>query len=253
MMITVSALQRSLHENNFGMPETQDAIRLAEMLKALRDFALQLDSATDLDERDRLRVAIAGLRDACFQVVDRYFRGTLGPILARRFPGKVSPPEKPGKRVPSPMFQYSQLVGDFFVQVLSNYDDPFWKKDSAIELRNYASTVISRDVIDALRRRKKREPLADEQVRKSFEEMFAAEVEQQFVTDGVEIDPADALEVVEQWQQSGDERRRKLAMLLRHKYVSGMTMQQIADDLKVPVKTAYRWHTTALKELRAAF
>jgi len=214
------------------MPESEDAARLAELLS--------------LGSTDKY------VRAECLILVERYFRQTLRPVLAKRFPGKglQSASAKQQLHSNDAMFRYTELVNDFFVQVLDKVDDPFWKKESAIELRNYASIVISNDIRDALRRSKKREPLNEEQLRDSFDDSLAAEVEQRFVAAGIILDPAEVLAVLDQWQQSSDEHSQKLAMLLRHKYVSDMTMPQIAGDLKVSEPTAYRWHIEALQKLR---
>ena len=233
------------------MSEKNDVKRLADLLKEQRDATLELAVTRDPAERERLTCDVKAKRDQ-WELVDRYFRQTLRPVLAKRFPGKGIQSAPHNERVHSNdvMFRYTELVGDFFVQVLSKFDDPFWKKDSAIELRNYASTVISRDILDGLKRRRKREQLTDEQVRTAFEDQLAAEVEQKFFAEGLGLDLADVLETIDQWQRCGDDRQQKMAVLLRHKYVSEMTMQQIADDLKIPLSTTYRYHTEAIASLR---
>lgn len=248
--------KRASHHEHLDMPETEDATRLAELLSQHREATIAISQTRDPAKRELLGARMKKVRDECLTLVERYFRQTLRPVLAKRFPGKglQSAPAEQQFHSNDAMFRYTELVNDFFVQVLSKVDDPFWKKDSAIELRNYASIVISnRGIRDALRRRKKREPLAEEQLHDSLEDQLAAEVEQRFVAAGVTIDPADLLDRLDQWQQSDDEHLQKLAMLMRHKYVADMTMQQIADDLKTPVKTVYRWHAEALHKLRDAF
>ena len=238
------------------MPETDDAARLAKLLSEIRDGMLAISQTRDPAKRQSLAELMIGKRAECLTLVERYFRQTLRPVLAKRFPGKgiQSAPAKQQLHSNDAMFRYTELANDFFVQVLSKVDDPFWKKDSAIELRNYASIVISNHGIrDALRRRKKREPLNEEQLRDSLEDQLAAEVEQRFVAAGITIDPADVLDLLDQWEQSSDEQLRKLAMLMRHKYVSDMTMQQIADDLKTPYSTTCCWHNEALQKLRDRF
>ena len=57
--------------------------------------------------------------------------------------------------------------------------------------------------------------------------------------------------VVDQWELSGDKELRKLATVIRHRYVSGMTMEEIADDLGVSPATVYRFHTEAIAKLSA--
>lgn len=234
------------------MSEQNDATRLAALLTRQRDATFELAVARDATERERLACEIKQTRNKCLELVDRYFRQTLRPVLARRFPGKGIQTAPPKDRIHSndAPFRYTKLINDFFVQVLSNLDDPFWEKDSAIELRNYASTVISRDVLDALRRRRKVKPLTEDQVRTSYEDQLAAEVERSFRAERFGLDLVDVLEIVDQWQRSGDERQRKMAVLLQHKYVADMTMEQVANDLRISLSTAYRYHERAIASLR---
>jgi hypothetical protein len=245
--------KRTSHQERHDMSEAEDATRLADLLSQQRAATLAISQTRDPTKRASLAAQVKEKREECLVLVERYFRQTLRPVLAKRFPrkGLQSAPAKQQVYSNDAMFRYTELVNDFFVQVLSKVDDPFWKKDSAIELRNYASIVISNHGIrDALRRRKKREPLGEQQLRDSLADQLATEVEQRFVAAGIMIDPADVLDIVDQWQQSDDEHLQKLAMLMRHKYVADMTMQQIADDLKAPYPTVCRWHIAALQKLR---
>ena len=238
-----------------SLPETEDATRLAELLSQHREATIAISQTRDPAKQELLAAQVKKVRAECLTLVEHYFRQTLRPVLAKRFPGKglQSAPAKQQLHSNDAMFRYTELVNDFFVQVLSKVDDPFWKKDSAIELRNYASIVISnRGIRDALRRRKKQQPL-DEELHDSLEDHLAGEVEQRVIAAGITIDAADVLDRLDQWEQSSDEHLQKLAMLMRHKYVADMTMQQIADDLKTSQPTAYRWHAEALQKLRDAF
>ena len=128
-------------------------------------------------------------------------------------------------------------------RLLDSHNDAYYRRDAP---------TVSDAEYDALRRRKKQQPL-DEELNDSFDDQLAAEVEQRFVAAGITIDPADVLDVLDQWKQSSDEHLQKLAILMRHKYVSDMTVQQIAEDLKTPLTTVYRWHTEALHKLRDTF
>lgn len=231
----------------------QDAARLAELLGKQREAAIAISVTTDLAARKRLAEQVKPIRDECLVLVERYFRQTLRPVLTRRFPGKGLQSAPAAEQVHSndAKFRYTELVNDFFVQVLSKYNDPFWRKESAIELRNYASIVISNHGIrDALRRRAKQEPVGEGQLYDSLEDQLAAEVELRFKETRLPIDPSRVLDILEQWRQSDDDHLQKLAVLVRHKYVADMSMEQIATDLKVSDKTGYRWHSEALQKLR---
>ena len=237
------------------MSADNDVTRLANLLKEQRDATITLAATRDPATLREIAVAVQRLRNECLALVDRYSRQTLRPVLAKRFPGKgiQSAPQNQQVHSNDAMFRYTELIYDFFVQVLSRFDDPFWTQDSAIELRNYASICVSNNgVRDVLRQRRKKQPLTDEQVRDSFEDQLATDIQTQFARAQVDIDPADALKVLNEWDHSCDETLQKYAMLLRHVFVSGMTMEQIAADMKTPVKTLYRWRATALTKMRNA-
>jgi DNA-directed RNA polymerase specialized sigma24 family protein len=232
--------QKNQTQDRHDMSAYDDANRLANLLEKQREATIAVRHT---------------LRNECLELVDCYFRQTLRPVLAGRFPGKglQSAPVNETVHSNDAMFRYTELMNDFFVQVLSRFDDPFWQKHSAIELRNYASISISnRGVRDVLRRRKKQQPLTDEQVKDSFDELLAADIESRFTEAGLEIDPADTLEILEHWRNSANDELQKSAMLLRHQFISGMTMQQIADDMDAPLTTVYRWRTQAVAAMRKA-
>jgi len=233
------------------MSEAQDAKRLAGLLHRLQEVSIRRtgDPSKPIETTNE----VESIRGECLELVDRYFRQTLRPALAARFPEKgiQSAPVAESAYSNDVMFRYTELVNDFFVQVLSNFDDPFWKKNSAIELRNYASIVISNHgVRDALRKRKKQQAIGESAVHATFEEQLAAEIETRFSNDEQNLDPAEAMELLHRWEASDDEKLRRDARLLRLFYVCGMKVEDIAEDMKTPLKTAYRWKAAALKKMR---
>lgn len=238
--------------NRTNMSESADVQRLASLLTQQQKTSRTLAGTKDSGERKRLEEEIRKIRHECLELVDRYFRLALRPVLAKRFPGKGVQSAPKGQEVHSndAIVRYTELISDFFVQVLATSHDEFWQKKSAIELRNYASTAISRDIIDVIRRRRKQSPLDDKQVRSTFDDQLATEVNQRFVADKLMLDPVDVLEAVEHWEVTNDPHLQKLASLIRHRYVSGMTMPQIAADLDVASATAYRLHDEAILKLR---
>ena len=246
-------LQRKTEKktNRASMSDFKDAELLAELLTEQREASKALAATRIQEERQRLERKVNKIRRQCIEVVDVYFRKALRPVLAQRFPqkGLQAPPNNQDVYSNDAIARYTELINDFFVQVLSMSDDEFWRRKTVIELRNYASIAISRDMIDVIRRRRKQEPLDDDVIHSTFEDQLAAEVEQRFVADKLTLEPADALHKVDEWERSSDEESRTLAALIRHKYVSGMTMDQIADDLGVSKATAYRLHKEAIARL----
>ena len=232
------------------MSITKDSQRLAELLSQQREVQHALRNAADSVKSQQIRQKLDGIRRQCIELVDRYFRESLQPILANRFPGKVRQQEDEAKASPVHVLaQFTELVNDFFVQVLSKEDDPFWKKDSAVELRNYASIAISnRGIRDVLRRRKKQVALSDPTLVSSLDEYLADEITLRFNDTGV--DPADAVEIINRWETSEDERRREYARLLRLYFIAAMKMEEVADDLGLPAPTAYRKKQQALAQLK---
>jgi len=219
------------------MSEINDAKSLAVLLTRQREPGLSEE------ERQQIRLQ-------CIELVDRYFRHQLQPILTRRFPRVVtttplgSGPTRPlGNEV-----QFTQLLNDFFVRVLTEHDDPFWKKHSAVELRNYASIVISnRGVRDALRRRKKQRRLGLQEAYDALEEKIAADFEFRFAE--TKIDPEDAIRIINAWDHSGTPREKEFARILRLFYLSGMRMEDVASDMGIGLSTAYKKLACALTAL----
>ncbi len=229
MSTAITKIKRKLVRS---MSEIEDARKLAELLKQQRELAIALKQLRGANEIAISCDQLHEIRHQCIELVDRYFRQALLPILAKRFPGYVTyHADKPNKQAPvNVVVQFTQLLNDFFIQVLSTFDDEFWKKRSAIELRNYASIAISRQgVLNALRRRKKQEPLNELALELALDDQFAADFEDRFRETG--IDPADAMEIIQRWNE-GDDRQRRHAMVLRLYYVTEMTDSEVQDDLQ---------------------
>jgi len=223
------------------MSESQDVERLVELLHAQRAAS-------------GWGAEVLEIRKQCLELVDRYLRTTLRPVLVKRFPhkGLESAPAKQELYSTDAMFRFTDLLQDFFVQVQSKFDDPFWKKDAAIQLRDYASAVISNNIRDALRRRKRQESFDDEQLHDALEEQLVQECEQRLKSE-INLELSDVLETLHQWSESTDQQLQELALVLRHSYVSGMTLEQIAADLGISLATAHRRRQEALQRLREKF
>ncbi|MCA9130020.1 MAG: hypothetical protein KDB22_23190 [Planctomycetales bacterium] len=236
------------------MSDIKDAKRLRDLLDRQSHLLGSLKPVTQPEQRIAIEKELNNVRRQCIELVDRYFRQVLHPILRQRFPGKITDLQTDISRSApvNVVVQFTQLVNDFFVQVLDDpkFDNPFWKKQTLVELRNYASIAISHHgLIDALRRRKKQEAIGDDGVRQVYEDQIAIEVEQQLAETG--IDPADAAEVINDWEEAGNRDQQKYARLLRLHYITGMSMEQVAADMDLNIKTAYRVRQQALTAVRA--
>lgn len=227
------------------MSESDDANLLAQLLREQKELATRVQSLTGKQKAD-VMAQLNAKRSQCLGLVDRYFRQVLEPILVRQFPGKVhrGSEKLDQKASVGVMVQFSQLLNDFFVQVLSKFEDPFWRKSSAVELRNLAARAIANDVRDELRRRERGTRASESYY---WNSKFADEAQERLSQNGVE--PADALEVIEGWETDGGPVFREYASLLRHYYISGMSMEEIASELSINAKSAYRKKQAALSEL----
>ena len=229
-----------------SMSESEDVNQLAQLLREQKELAIKLAKLTGNDKESALK-RLNAKRSKCLELVDRYFRQVLEPILTRQFAGKVHRGSQnlDGEANVGVMVQFTQLLNDFFVQVLSKFEDPFWEKTSAIELRNFAAWAIANDVRDELRRRNTGEGANESYFWKS---KFADEAQQRSHEIGVDL--SDALDVIEQWETHSEQDFREYASLLRHFYISGMSMEEISSELSINVKTAYRKKQRAISELR---
>lgn len=231
------------------MSSTDDAYRLAQLLKEQRELVMRTHGEGQLYQTDE-SARIAEIRSECVALVDRYFREVLQPILINRFPGKLTREKCLGsEKAPlGAVVQFTQLLNDFFIQVLSTDNDPFWRKTTAVELRNYASIAISnRGVRDALRRRRKQHA-TPEDIDGFLEDQLAQEIEDRISITGA--DAADVVEVINQWETYGNVAQKKYARLLRLHYVAGMSMTEVAGDMDASLATIYRWHQEALIAVR---
>lgn len=236
------------------MSESADAKKLATLLDQQRQLLESRAKVGKGTERDAIENELRSIRGECIELVDRYFRQVVHPILQKRFPRKVAGKQsKVTQKAPvNTVAQFTQLLNDFFVQVLDDpkFENPFWKKQTVIELRNYASITISNNgLIDALRRRKRQADLGDAAVRSRFEADLAIEVSQRFAESGVE--PSDAVEIINDWETNGEPDQRQVARLLRLRYVAGMSMNEVAEDMGISLATAYRHEKNALTAIRA--
>jgi RNA polymerase sigma factor (sigma-70 family) len=172
-----------------------------------------------------------------FNLVDKHLHEVLKPYLLAKF--GVAAGEGGAAR-------FTAMMNDFFTKVLEKRPDEFWRAKSATELRKWASVVISNQMCDYLRREKRYEdgfdiiaPLVEE--RRDF---FKEKTGMNF--------SIRALDRINVWCGREDDGERLLGWVLRHRFVDGMTREQIADQLNISVHSVRRALDEGIDALRAA-
>lgn len=79
------------------------------------------------------------------------------------------------------MVRYTELIGDFFVTVLSNINDPLWKLHSISQMRSYVATALIRDILDILRRSKRQLDVIGKEDESGFDTALASQAKDWFV------------------------------------------------------------------------
>jgi RNA polymerase sigma factor (sigma-70 family) len=138
------------------------------------------------------------------------------------------------------------MMNDFFIKVLEHRPDAFWRAKSATELRKWASVVISRQMIDYLRRERFYAVGFDTQA-PFFEERrdFFKEKTGMNLT-------IRALDLIDACCGSEDDETRLRGWVLRHRFGDGMTREQIGDQLNLSVHTVRKALEAGIVALRAA-
>ncbi|MFM9966559.1 MAG: RNA polymerase sigma factor [Planctomycetaceae bacterium] len=160
-----------------------------------------------------------GVESDILELVDTYFRRSLRPVVAKVFGNNVV-----GATGNDGQCRYTEMVHDFFIKVLEKKPDAFWKAQTAAALRTWASVVIANQMRDTLRRQKQgQQILADimpliEQKRTYFQERYRKTFEE-------------FLDQLASWESSSDKSLKLRAIVLRHRYVDGMSWRDIATQL----------------------
>ena len=155
------------------------------------------------------------------ELVDTYFRRALKPIVASVFGTTVV-----GGTGNDGQCRYTEMVNDFFVKVLDQRPDAFWKAQTAKALRTWASVVIANQMRDALRRQKTGQQIINdilpllEQKRHYFQERYRKTFEE-------------FLDQLAVWESSPDPQLQIQARTLQHRYVDGMTWRDVATQLGI--------------------
>jgi len=209
-----------------------DEDRLIELLQKHCDLTKtlqQLNASTvsiEIEQRAVLRRELTPTNDAIFELVDKYFRRELLPVLTHVFGSGVIGKQLPEQRRGDQSLRYTEWIQNFFVKMLDKRPDAFWKAQTAKNLRIWSSVVIANMMRDYLKRKKRGQkiladiaPLIAEK-QKYFEDRYATTFE-------------DFLNLLADGQASDDETLHQRAAVLRLRYVDGLTWQQIALDLAI--------------------
>lgn len=235
------------------MSENELAEQLAQKMRQQLELRSQVEQMQDAAKIAAAVKQLDSLRNDCIELMERYFRLNVYPMIARRFPGKIGPDKY--------VAQFTQLLSDFFIEIKQRFDDPLWVKTSPAELRGYASTVITRDVHDLMRRNRIGEEAT---AAYALKQAIAQDAEQRMAEDHLNL--KQVLEIFERWDASENDELRNFAQVLRLYYIveltddevdrdaaitlKGRTLAEISQQVGKPIATVGRWRQQALAALR---
>jgi RNA polymerase sigma factor (sigma-70 family) len=204
-----------------GDHQSDDLSSLVELLIELHQIPL--------DEKARRKA----IENKILTLVDAHLRDFLRTFLSARYPAMGE----------SGAARFTAMLNDFFIKVLERRPDGFWRAQSAEELRRFISVALTHQMIDVLRREHRYQRPKD-----GLDELV--EERKTFFEDktGLEF-AAEVLRTVQNWCESDDPTTRLRGLILRHRYVDGMTRKQIATHLGVTEHTVRTEHDNAIREL----
>lgn len=226
-----------------------DEDRLLELLQTHQSLSDQIavlamsQRQADVERRSELEQQRRGAQDDILELVDKYFRQALRPVVAKVFGAGVFGKKIDAERRADDDLRYTAMVNDFFVKVLDKRPDAFWKAKTAAALRTWSSVVIANQMRDYLRRKKKgQQILAElallvEQKQKYYEERHRTTFEE-------------FLDQLAAWESSGDETLAQQTQAMRHRYVDGMKWSQIAEQLGITDERLTQLRQAAAERLR---
>lgn len=226
-----------------------DEDRLIELLQQHCDLSQEMQRLkeaavpADITRREALRRELKPIAEAIFELVDKYFRRELLPILTSVFGTGVVGKQLPEQRRGDQSLRYTEWMQNFFVKMLDKRPDAFWKAQTAKNLRVWSSVVIANMMRDYLKRKSRGQKLLAE-----LAPLIAEK--QKYFEDRYETTFEDFLNLLAQWDASDDEKRRLMAAALRLRYVDGLTWQQIALDLGISDEQLTKIREQASRELK---
>ena len=177
------------------------------------------------------------LEDEIIALVDEHFRESLRPVLIKTFGPTVASQQLDAS------VRYTNVVNDFFAKVLKHRNDAFWQAKTAKELRSWASRVMTNQVLDHFRRKKLAPKVVDDIG------AFADQRQTHFEKYNNDVRFETALATLERWTVGSDDERH-MALVLQHRYIDGMSYDEIAEQLDISKPEAYRIAEKAKKRLR---
>ncbi len=228
------------------MTDEDHLIELLQKHCDLSEKMQRLEEATtpeDVARREAQRRDLKPIGDAIFELVDKYFRRELLPILTSVFGIGVVGKQLPEQRRGDQSLRYTEWMQNFFVKMLDKRPDAFWKAQTAKNLRVWSSVVIANMMRDYLKRKRRGQKLLAE-----LAPLIAEK--QKYFEDRYETTFEDFLNLLAQWDVSDDEKRRLMAAALRLRYVDGLTWQQIALDLGISDEQLTKIREQASRELK---
>lgn len=165
--------------------------------------------------------------------IRKHFNECLRPGLGRQF----------ARSAQDTSIRYTAMVNKFFVEVLQKQPNQFWRAKSLRALRNFASTVIANDIRDVLRRQKLRGALGDD----DLDDLAFARAEH--FRGRHKLDLEVVLSRLEIWKERNEpwpQRER----VLRHRYIDGLTYEEIAQQEQCPIERVYRLKEDAIEAMR---
>jgi DNA-directed RNA polymerase specialized sigma24 family protein len=173
------------------------------------------------------------IEEEIFRLVDRHLREALKPLLLARFGAAAGE---------SGAARFTAMMNDFFTKVLEHRPDAFWRAKSATELRKWASVVISNQMRDYLRRERRFDAMAPLIYERC--EFFKEKT-------GMDL-TIRALDLIDAWCGNEDDGKHLQGWILRHRFVDGMTREQIGDQLNMSVHTVRKALEGGIGALRTA-
>ena len=110
---------------------------LIELLQQHCDLSVEMQRLkeanvpADITRREALRRELKPIAEAIFELVDKYFRRELLPILTSVFGTGVVGKQLPEQRRGDQSLRYTEWMQNFFVKMLDKRPDAFWKAQTA--------------------------------------------------------------------------------------------------------------------------
>lgn len=222
-------------------------VRRWDLLEELKD-AIKTIGLTEPEQTEQTKASKGMLLDLfnertsldrqILKVVQRHFKQAVRPALIKEFGGQVA-----RENIDAGSIRYTEMVNRFFIKVLEQRRDEFWRARSARELRGWASKVMTNEMRDRLRRRKMGQEINDDL-------MHLTESRQRHLEKYHKIELDDLIDLSNQWEHTGTADEKLMAEVLRHHYIDGMKDEEIAQQLDLDADRVKALKVAALQAIR---